>query len=355
MKKGNYDDSVLRAAEKLTSIPTHASSLETLKQAYPAAVEQHLDNIKFAQNSGELFHFETELKEYEGLNRLYAALKDCSACLKATQPKSYESQENEARSQAARVRFEEGEKLMAFGDRKNARVAFEHFERVENIAPNFSDINKKLDQAYFMASFKVVVEQVLVTSKLYKLSNEYFQNQIDQFLHSNNGLNKFVKFYTPDEAVRVGLIPDHVITLQFDDFVVGQVLIEKNTETLTSKDSVKISEKVVDKVKIPQYGKVTAKFTHITKSIHSTGLLDMQIKDYDKKKIVTQEKFSGEHNWRCEWAQYVGDERALTPSQLKMTRSQELFPPDHQQLFIEFSKPIYDRLTNRLRNFYAKY
>ncbi|WP_221394126.1 hypothetical protein [Dyadobacter sp. NIV53] len=81
----------------------------------------------------------------------------------------------------------------------------------------------------------------------------------------------------------------------------------------------------------------------------------MQIRDFKTKRIVNQEKFNGEYNWMCEWANFNGDERALTSAQLRMTKSQEVLPPAPQQLFIEFSKPIYDRLTNKLREFYAKY
>jgi hypothetical protein len=146
-----------------------------------------------------------------------------------------------------------------------------------------------------------------------------------------------------------------VITLQFDDFVVGQTLIEKNTETFTGTDSVKVAEKTVGRIKIPIYEKVTAKFTHTKKMVHSSGLLDMQIRDFKTHRVVNQDKFDGEYNWMCEWASYSGDERALTSGQLRMTKSKELAPPPPQELFIEFSKPIYDRVTSKLRSFYAKY
>jgi hypothetical protein len=159
----------------------------------------------------------------------------------------------------------------------------------------------------------------------------------------------------PEEAAEIKLQPDHVITLQFDDFVVGQTLIEKNTEALISKDSVKVGEKLVGRSKIPVYGKVNAKFTQSRKTVRSAGLLDMQIKDFRTKRVVNQEKFNGEYNWMCEWAHFNGDERALTPAQLRKCKSQELLPPDPQQLFIEFSKPIYERLTSKLQTYYAKY
>jgi len=355
LKKGNYDDSVLRSAEKLMDNANHTSSADILKQAYPAALAQHLDEAERAQSSSDLFRHEEELKAYESINRLYRILSKCNACMKITNAKSFESQESAARNNAATSRYEKAEELLTKADRQSARIAYDYFERANNLIPGFREVDKNLKHAYHIASFKVVVEQVLVTSKKYRLSNEYFQDKVDEFLKTNQKLNRFVMFYNPEEATNAGLQPDHVITLQFDDFVVGQVLLEKNTETLTSKDSVIVGEKVIGKAKIPIYNRVTAKYTTNRKTVHSAGLLDMQIKDFKNKNIVNKDKFNGEYNWVCEWAHFNGDERALTPAQLKMCKSQELLPPDPQQLFIEFSKPIYDRLTTKLRNFYEKY
>jgi tetratricopeptide (TPR) repeat protein len=355
LKKGDFDDSVLRSADKLKSSPTHASSIEALKQAYPLALEQHLNDIKQAQSSEDIFKWEPQLDTYIKLNRLFNAVSQCQACSKMVSPKNFENEEKIARHNAANVRYKEATSLLKIGDRESARKAYENFEKVNTILPDFNDVQKKLDLAYEIASFKVVVEQVLVTSKRYQLSNEYFQDRVNEYLQTNKRLNKFVRFYMPNEAAELKLQPDHIITLQFDDFVVGQTLIEKNTENLVSKDSVKVGEKLVGRSKIPVYGKVSAKFTQSRKTILSAGLLDMQITDFKTKRIVNQEKFNGEYNWMCEWAHFNGDERALTASQLRKCKSQELLPPDPQQLFIEFSKPIYERLTSKLQTYYAKY
>lgn len=355
LKRGDFDDSVLRAVDKLNDNPGHASSIEILKQAYPAALEQHLDEIKRAQSTSDIFKWEPQLNAYSRLNKLYDAISNCKSCLKTVDAQNFETEEKAARNNAADTRYNEGIKLLSEGERESARKAYEHFEKTDQISPGYKEVEKKMDLAYEIASFKVVVEQVLVTSKVYQLSNEYFQDRVNEFLRTNKRLNKFVRFYDPDEASEIRLKPDHVITLQFDDFVVGQTLIEKNTETVTSKDSVKIGEKVIDKKKIPIYDKVTAKLTKNRKTVHSAGLLDMQIRDFNTKKIVKQEKFNGEYNWMCEWANFNGDERALTQAQLRMTKSQEILPPAPQQLFVEFSKPIYDRLTSQLKSLYEKY
>jgi tetratricopeptide (TPR) repeat protein len=355
LKKGDFDESVIRAVDKLNNNATHSSSIEALKQAYPLALEQHLNDIKQNKESDDLFKWEAELQSYVKINRLFQAIDQCSSCVKLVTAQNFEKEEKLARHNAANVRYKEGQTLLAIGDRENARKAYEHFEVVNNLIPNFNDVEEKLELAYEVASFKVVVEQVLVTSRTYQLSNEYFQERVNEYLQTNKRLNKFVRFYMPEEAANLKLEPDHIIRLQFDDFVVGNTLVEKNTEIVISKDSVKVGEVQVGRIKKPVFNKVTAKLTQSRKTVLSAGLLDMQIMDFKTKRVVTQEKFNGEYNWMCEWASFNGDERALTPAQLRKCKSQELMPPAPQQLFIEFSKPIYERLTSKLQSYYAKY
>ncbi|WP_373513120.1 hypothetical protein [Persicitalea sp.] len=354
LKRGDYDQSVLLAVPKVND-NARSSSADILKEAYPLAVRQHQDDLRRNENPADPFRHERAAEIYTKLNTLYNAIQDCPACARLVTARSYFDQERNARDQAAATRYEAGQKALDLGGRDNARRAFEDFEAANAMVPNYRDATQKLDEAYQTASFKVVVEQVLVTSRAYQLSNAYFQDRVNEFLQTNRRLNKFVRFYTPQEASSEKVRPDHVVTLQFDDFVVGQTLVERNTEEVTSKDSVKTGEITVDGKKVPVYGKVKAKLSRNRKTVVSKGLLDMQIQDFDTKKIVFQDKFPGEYRWMSDWGSYNGDERALDAAQLRMTKSRETNPPPPQDLFVEFSKPIYNRLTSRLRSFYEKY
>lgn len=354
LKSGKYYEAVLLASKKLKDNPGHTASLEALKTAYPKAVNAHLGAARKLENNASGFYWEAVAGQYEKLNKMYAEISRCTVCLGVVEASEYGKEEADARNNAAEARYREGEKWLQQGTRESARQAYAHFEIAKGLAPSYRDVELKLDQSFDLATFKVVVEQVQVTSRVYELSNRYFQDRIYEFLKSSEKDNRFVRFYTPDEAEGRRLRPDHVVTLQFDDFVVGQTLLERNTETVT-KDSVKIGEtRMADKNK-PVYGKVSAKFTYSKKTVVSGGILDVKIEEWDRRRPVHQDKLRGEYVWACEWGSYTGDERALTPAQRAMVKQQELYPPAPQELFIEFSKPLYDQLTGKLRNFYRSY
>lgn len=355
-KRGDYDESVLRAADKLRDSPNASTSADILKQAYPLAVRQNLDDVARYQNTTEAFHWEPVVNAYQRLNTMYDALRRCPACERLVTVRSFINEERAARESAAKDRYEAG--MIAMRNKENrqmAREAYTHFEACDAMVGGYQNVRSLLDESYDYASFKVVVEQVLVTSRTYQLSNEFFQNKVSEFLNTNRRLNKFVQFYTPQEAANSRLKADHVIKLEFDDFVVGQTVIQSNTEVVTSKDSVQVGEATIGGKKVPVKNLVTAKLNRTRKSVLSSGLLDMQIMDFRNKSVVSQEKFRGDYNWFCEWGSFNGDERALTADQKKMCNSREINPPPPQQLFIEFSKPIYDRLTSKIRDYYKNY
>jgi hypothetical protein len=168
-------------------------------------------------------------------------------------------------------------------------------------------------------------------------------------------MNKFIRFYSPEEAKTVKLRPDHIVRLEIIDFVVGETNIQTDRQTVTSRDSVKTGEVTINGKKVPVYGKVKAQIVKSHKAVRSRGLLSMEVFDYRTNKVLSREEIPGEYTWVNEWASFNGDERALTNDELNLTRNREQLPPPPQQLFIEFTKPIYDQVTSRIRRFYDKY
>ena len=83
--------------------------------------------------------------------------------------------------------------------------------------------------------------------------------------------------------------------------------------------------------------------------------MTMEIFDFQNDKLLKKEELPGEFTWVNEWASFNGDERALTDDELALTKNREEVPPAPQQLFIEFSRPIYEQFTYRIKRFYDDY
>jgi hypothetical protein len=349
-ERGDYDQAVYTAVNRLQKDPDNSKALQTLKQAYRYADEGHQLNIKELSVSADPLRWEGVMREYEALNRLSDAIQRCPSCRQAVgSQQKYTAQLTEARGKAAEVRYARGLQLLKEKNRQSAKLAYADFQRAEALSPGLKDVRQKIEEAYWAAVLKVVVEPVEVRRGVYELSNEYFQNKIFEYLQGYEQAS-FIKFYTPKQVRNQKFVPDQVLTLSFDDFVVGQTYL-KEKETEVKRDSVKISAPKEKDV----YATVKAQYITFEKTITSTGLLDFRVMDWTTKNIITQEKMPGTFIWHDEWATYRGDDRALTDVHKKLVNRKESPNPAPQFLFVEFTKPIYEQLTDKIQSFYRRY
>lgn len=355
LDKGDYYNAVLQSVDKLKKDVDNEKSLAVLPEAYTYASQDLLADISSAKNANQQFRFERVLNDYAKLNKMHDLIARCMPCRRVISPTSYFKEAEEARDLAANERYRYANEMLEKGTIESGREAFDSFEELFQFAPNFKDVRAKMDEALDAGSYHVVVEQPTINSRTYQLSHEYFQEQIDEFLRENKRVNKFIRFYSPSEAKASKVKPDHIVRLEFVDFVVGETFLEKKETTLTSVDSVKTGTATVKGEKVDVYAKVKAKFYDNRKVVNSKGLLVMEIFDFQNDKLLKKEELPGEFTWVNEWASFNGDERALTDKELALTKNKEEVPPAPQQLFIEFSRPIYEQFTYRIKRFYDDY
>jgi len=164
--------------------------------------------------------------------------------------------------------------------------------------------------------------------------------------------NRFVRFFTFEELQNINIQPDHIVRMEFDDFVLGQTLMESKTREV-KRDSVVVgSYKNEAGEEFDVYGTVKAEITSNRKTLASTGVLNFEIRDAASGRILTNQKIPSEDIWVHEWLSYNGDERALTEDEIRMSKLRELPPPNPQTLFISFIDRIYGNVTGRVANFY---
>jgi len=354
-ERGNYFEAVMKSVNRLRQNPDHSKSAEALRGAYPLAVEFFETQAKNEIASNSPYRYKNAIQAYSTINQLYEAIKQCPGCLKVVKnPVNYYAEIGPLKEKAAEESYNAGIAALMKGTRADAKDAYFNFVDVQNFVSGYKDVVEYLDKSKWEATLRVVVEQIPVPAR-YNLSGGFFQDKVEEFLHNNYPDRGFVKFYTPEEARATQLkAADQILKIQFDDFSVGNSVLREKEETFT-KDSVKVSETKQNGKTVPVYGTVKAKLTTFTKEVSSNGLLSMVILDGKTNGVLRHQKFDGKYVWVSRWANFNGDERALTNQQLALCKQRELQPPIAQDLFLEFTRPIYDRLIPELRTFYQNY
>ncbi|RJE74503.1 hypothetical protein [Reichenbachiella sp. MSK19-1] len=355
-EQGDYYQAVIKSADKLRKNADHKKTKEALKVAYPLAVEELLAQVARAKTVSPDFQNTESIYPLEKLNHMYDEIKRSPGALRVIpNPTSYYQQLAHVKLAAAGEQYEAGLKELRAGSRQRAKEAYAYFQMANKYQPGYEDVRQKIEEAYNLSILTVLVELQPLQSQAYQLSGDFFYDQVVKVFREIES-DEFIRFYTPNEARRVRLEKPHqVLTMNFVDFRVG------DTRTLERVEKVERDSVVVGTVQLDDgttkkvYNTVSAKLTIRKMEVLSAGRLRMSVQDEYARTILTKEDFGGEFVWFNEWGSFNGDERALSRDQLAICNAKMLMPPPPQDLFVEFTKPIYSQVRTHLRRFYDGY
>lgn len=353
LEKGNYYQSSVQAVERLRRNPNHKKSQEVLASSYPLAIKYYTDRVYNYKHSNDPYKNGKMIEQYEMLNALYEQVMRSPGALSIIpDPEKYYDEIRQLTEAAAEERYQAATKALALNTRESAKDAYYDFIKADQYVPNYKDTGDKIEEALDLATLKVVVDQIPVPTVNFKLSVDFFQDQVDEFLF-HYSQNPFVKFYSTKDTWLKN--PDQIMVIMFDQFSVGNTNNLQKTH-VAENDSVEVGTVTMeDGTKKPVIGSVKAEFTEHRREIISNGLISMKILEAQTERIILHEKFPGEFVWVSRWASFNGDERALTTDQIQLTKKKPLNPPPPQDLFIEFTKPIYNQITSTVSRYYNNY
>ena len=352
LQKGDYFSAGLKAVNRLKSSPNNQNAIKVLKDGYPLLLEweqEEMDNILTGNNT---FKWEDAINLMTQQNNFANEIRRTPAARKIIpDPKMYSSELEMAFEKAAKERYNAGIFEMKLHTQESARQAYTHFVKTNQFVPDYKNVAQLLYDSKKIATVTVILETIPLNTIKYKLSSEFFYNQIYNYLNDKFQQESFVNFYSPDEAENAKLTsPDFVVRIEFYDFTVGNTVhkeIEKEVKRkvkIESKDSTRTT-----------YRNYVAKLKNFTDQVTSEGVVNLKIIDFKEDKLLRNQQIPGSFIWINDYAIYVGDIEALDNKQIELTKRKVVPLPPKQDLFIEFTKPIYDQLTGKLRSFFRKY
>jgi hypothetical protein len=354
LKHGDYYTATIQAVNKLRSSPNNQDAQNALLDAYPLAVRTALREIDNSLIGNNILKYDVVVSQYEQLNRLADEIYHCPKANELIpRPQEFQTELLNAKNTAAEQSYDLGVQALNYGTVEQARLAHQHFLAVHNYVNGYRDVLNKIDEALYAATLRVIVEPP-ITPANFQLSAEFFYNNMISEM-SRRTQYKYVRFYTPEEAKNENMRnPHQYVVFDFATFTVGNIRDVQNT-TDVKRDSVVTGSVNVGGKTYDSYATVTAKFTKYQREISSGGTLDVRILDATNSRVIEQRKFSGEYVWKTIWGSYNGDERALSSEQKDLSKREPQLPPPNQDLFLEFTKPIYTQVVSYVRTFYSRF
>lgn len=349
--KGRYDEAVLVFVKKLQKKPTNTTALQLLPDAYTQAKRLHEDKVTGSLSSNDQLKWEYVRNEYRNLQRLYDAIQACPAALAIVKPKDYRNAITGAQENAAQVRYDRGASLLDQGDKGAARQAFDEFQAALSLIPNYRNAAQLRDEAFARGTVNVVIRQIDVRSPYYQFSADQFREILIKNLQQRN-INRFVQFTDERIAQANRIQPDQFLEMRFYDFVVGQTYVDRSEREVSKEIVVSTVKDSTGKETIKRYATVKAKVYVNKATVISKGVLDYQLLDAVNGNIIRTDRLPGSFTWVNQWGYYKGDERALSDQDKSLMGGEDIAPPPPQELFMQFTKPIYDQMTSEMQQLY---
>ena len=359
LEKGNYMQAIEKAVNRLSSDPNNKNAKRVLVDGYAVAMDFYQEEIDQVLSTNDRLKWTNTLNIMEQVNRLSDLIRRVPAARKLIpSPKTYTSELTDVKNRAAEELYQEGEQLLQRETRDDAKQAYYNFLEADRLVPSYKDVIAKLNEAKELATLKVVIEPLPSPSMRFELTADFFYNQVMEQMNVRFPDESFVNFYSPNQAEQMGLeYPDMLVYMEFFDFFIGKANhyeeestlsrdIEEEVAIQVSQDSTRYETKTYRK---------TGKIRVITDEVASGGLLEVKIEDYQISKLLLDDKIPGEYIWKNRYGIFVGDEEVLTDDELRIVNNRAILPPGSQDLFYEFTRPIYSQLTERLASFFRRY
>ena len=359
LERGDYYEAISKAVDRLQTDPDNRNANHVLKEGYPLAVKYYQEEIDLALSGTDRFKWGETVRIMENMNKLSEQIRKVPAARKIIDnPKAFTSEMRPAKEKAAGEVYQAGLGLMETGSKEDARQAYQYFISADRLIPGYEDVNRLVRDSKQAATYTVVVEQIPIFSEAYVLSAAFFYDRVMGMLKYSFPDKGFVNFYSENEAGNYGIEhPDMILKMNFYDFHIGRNQHSESEQPLSRsvEEKVKVTKKdtIYYETKVRNY-KGTIKV--INDQVLTEGILRAEVYDFQgNDQVLMTERIPGQFIWNNSYGVFVGDKEVLDSNHAALLNNHAYPPPSPQQLLMEFSRPVFDQLTNRLKVFFRKY
>lgn len=358
LERGNYFDAIMKAVGRLSSDTDNKKASQVISEGYPMAITYYQEEIDRTLSSNDPFKWKQTLDIMQTVNRMSDEIRRVPAARRlVSNIKSYTSEMTDVQNKAAQEYYDSGMDALSRKTRESAKQAYFDFQNADALVRGYKDSRQKMQQSKDLATLKVIVEQIPVNGK-FEYSAQFFYDNVFQMLNQQFPENSFVHFFSPEQADRMKLkYPDMVLRMGFYDFFIDRPQhleeekelnrqIEEKYEVKISKDSTAVRTRL-----IPKKGKIKI----LTDQVASGGLLELKAVDFQSQKIVFTDKIPGEFTWQNKYGIFVGDKEVLDNELTNILNNKMVMPPAAQDMFVLFTKPIFNQLATKLTNYFKQY
>ncbi len=357
---GNYERAIDNAVQNLRKSRTKKNSQEymlLLEEAFAKAVARDRRTVERLERDGSV-------RALEDLYRVYVKLSDRQEYIRPLLPLYIADQGRDAQFDfvdytdaifESRDRFSEGlyreaERLLQSGDRIDARIAYEKFNHLDAVNPNYKDTRVLTSQAHYQGTNFVQV--VLVNDSGIALPQRLENDLLDLEAYKMNSLWT-VYHSAPVENIEYDyemLVAIRQISVSPERVHEREIVQERKVRdgydyTLDRNGNVMKDENGND-IKTERFATVLASILEFSQSKSARVSADIEYRPFHRDQVLEHFSITSESVFKHEYCSHSGDERALNDHYRKLSRSKPRPFPSNEQMIYDTGEDLKKQLRN---------
>lgn len=346
LHSGNYDQAIENALKKLESNKNKERKQDfvvMLEDAYNKAVERDVNTIKHLKKDGNPEHAKAIYDLYIQMHTRQESIKPVlplqikgkNLRLKFT---DYSNDIVKSRDDVSDFMYEKGLELIESNDKYTLREAYQTFEYIEQINPNYENTRKLIQEAYERGTDYVIVS---IENQTNQIIPKRLQDDLLNF--DTYGLNQFWTVYHANKDVNIHY--DYAMALQLkrinispERFNEKQVLREKDIvdgwKYKVDRRGNVVKDSLGNDIKIDNIIQVRARYFEFHQQKSTQVLADVVYIDLRRNQTLKVFPINSEFIFENFYATVKGDERALDKRDLDLLRNKRMrFPTDADMVY----------------------
>lgn len=325
----------------------HAEARKDLPALYQESVQRHEDKIASYKNSNDPARWQYIINELEALQKIYSAINTSPEAARLVSARDYAADIHEARESGAEELYTQGIQYLEADSRQDARKAYEAFQAVNRIYPNYRNTSRLLGEAREKGTLDVVINPVQSRGYIYGnwgYRADNFQRELVRNLGGSFGnVTSGARFYTDWEARSQNVSPDWLVDLTWENVYISHPRTRTYTRTVS-----KEIENGKDSTGKPIYKTVSATL-HITqRTMSARADMEYRISDLASHKDVEWSRIPAYLDLNIEFATYRGDSRALSSYDWALVNNRRYGYTDESEIIDALYARVYPDLRNRI-------
>lgn len=346
---GDYDTAMNLALEKLRENKNKKNNqpyVLMLEEAYAKATSRDLDHIKFLVKENNPENYEAIYEAYEKLKFRQQQIKPLLPLVIADHGRNakfkfvdYSDEIIAFKNKTSDYLYEKASNILRSGRTKqDFRVAYEDFEYLNRINPNYRNIVDKMEEAHYKGIDYVQVSlfndtEMVIPRRLEEdlLSfNSYGINDFWTIYHSNPQSN--LKYdYEMDLAFKqINISPEQIKERE----IIKEKQIKDGWKYATDNSGNKLKDSLGNYIKIDNFKTIRCVFYEFTQTKFVEVVGDINFKETNSQQTINSYPLASGYKFIHQFATFKGDRRALDNSLLPLLDLRRVpFPSNEQMVY----------------------